>query len=172
MKCYIALFICFATKAIHLELVSDLSTPAFLAALERFICRRGLPEKIHSDDGPNFTGAVPEIRKEVKEFLSSPKFQEAIHNFCAIKQIEWSFIPPSSPSFVGLWESGIKSSKGHLLITLGNSLFNYEQLVTIITKIEACLNSRPLYAESIDPNDIEALTPGHFLLKQALTSLP
>ena len=82
-----------------------------------------------------------------------------------------SFIPPYNPTFGCLWESGVKSTKNRLWVTFGNSLFTYEELITIITKIEACLNSRPLYAESLDPNDIEALTPGHFLIGQALTIL-
>ncbi|GFW84657.1 integrase catalytic domain-containing protein [Trichonephila clavipes] len=52
-KSYICLFICTATKAVHLELVSDLSTAAFLAALRRFIARRSCPSKIISDNGSN-----------------------------------------------------------------------------------------------------------------------
>ncbi|GFW83960.1 DUF5641 domain-containing protein [Trichonephila clavipes] len=45
------------TKAVHLELVSTLSTDAMLAALRRFIARRGHPSEIHSDNGTNFIGA-------------------------------------------------------------------------------------------------------------------
>ncbi|GFY02635.1 integrase catalytic domain-containing protein [Trichonephila clavipes] len=56
-KSYICLFICLATKAVHLELVSTLSTDAMLAALRRFIARRGHPSEIHSDNGTNFIGA-------------------------------------------------------------------------------------------------------------------
>lgn len=56
-KGYICLFVCFTTKAIHLEPVSDLSTPAFMAALSRFIARRGCPLNMYSDNGKNFVGA-------------------------------------------------------------------------------------------------------------------
>uniref|UniRef100_A0A182ND73 Integrase_H2C2 domain-containing protein n=1 Tax=Anopheles dirus TaxID=7168 RepID=A0A182ND73_9DIPT len=40
-KAYIAIFVCFATRAVHIELVSDLTTTSFLAALRRFVSRRG-----------------------------------------------------------------------------------------------------------------------------------
>ncbi len=46
VKAYLALFVCLATKAVHLEIVSDLTTEAFLASLKRFISRRGLPTEI------------------------------------------------------------------------------------------------------------------------------
>ena len=48
MKVYKAIFVCFATKAVHLELVSDLTAQGCLAALKRFIARRGSPEVICS----------------------------------------------------------------------------------------------------------------------------
>lgn len=67
-KTYVALFICFSTKAIHLEAVNELSTAAFLAALRRFIGRRGRPRTIYSDNGTNFIGADRELR-EVYQFL-------------------------------------------------------------------------------------------------------
>lgn len=57
IKCYICIFVCFSTKAVHLELVSDLSTPSFLAALKRFICTRGKPKTLWSDNATNFVGA-------------------------------------------------------------------------------------------------------------------
>lgn len=53
-KSYICVFVCFATKAVHLELVCDLSTDAFLAALSRFILRRGLCKNIYSDNATFF----------------------------------------------------------------------------------------------------------------------
>ncbi|XP_070143612.1 uncharacterized protein [Drosophila kikkawai] len=56
-KGYIAVFICFATKAVHVEVVSDLSTDAFIAALKRLIARRGLPSDIFCDNATNFVGA-------------------------------------------------------------------------------------------------------------------
>lgn len=73
-KGYVAIFVCLSTKAIHLEAVTDLSTSAFLAALKRFISRRGLCAELWSDHGSNFVGADKEIRKH----LRSDEFNEAV----------------------------------------------------------------------------------------------
>lgn len=61
-KVYIAIFVCFAVKAVHLELVTDLSTEAFMAAFDRFVARRGMPSEIFSDCGTNFVGAARQLR--------------------------------------------------------------------------------------------------------------
>ncbi|GFS57833.1 integrase catalytic domain-containing protein [Trichonephila clavipes] len=81
-------------ETVHLELVSDLSTAAFLAALRRFIARRSCPSKIISDNGSNFKGASSHLRKLVDLCL-----QEEVQNFLSLKGIEWSFIPPYTPHF-------------------------------------------------------------------------
>jgi hypothetical protein len=62
-KGYIAIFVCFSTKALHIELVTSLTTDAFIAALRRFIARRGQPQTIYSDNGTNFQGAVKQLQE-------------------------------------------------------------------------------------------------------------
>ncbi|XP_039960282.1 uncharacterized protein LOC120774624 [Bactrocera tryoni] len=87
IKCYICIFICFATKAVHLELVKDLATSSFLAALKRFICKRGRPQTIWSDNATNFVGAKNEL-SELKNLFSSQGHLKMIHEQCASDQIE------------------------------------------------------------------------------------
>ncbi|XP_051864326.1 uncharacterized protein LOC127566341 [Drosophila albomicans] len=72
IKCYISVFICFASKAIHLELVKDLTTAAFLGALKRFVSLRERPNQIWSDNATNFVGAKNELHDVKKLLLSDP----------------------------------------------------------------------------------------------------
>uniref|UniRef100_UPI0014388862 uncharacterized protein LOC117165370 n=1 Tax=Bombus vancouverensis nearcticus TaxID=2705178 RepID=UPI0014388862 len=104
IKVYVAIFVCLAIKAVHIELVDDLTSEAFIAALRRFIARRGYCSTIHSDNGTNFRGASNELR-ELHDLLQSDDHKEKVTAFLADKQIEWRFIPPHSPHFGGLWEA-------------------------------------------------------------------
>lgn len=169
-KAYLCLFICFSTKAVHLELVSDLSSAAFLAALDRFVGRRGLPRRIHSDNGTNFTGSAREL-KEIYDLLQEQNTE--ITDSLALRHIKWIFNPPTASNFGGLWESGIKSAKYHLRRVIGSQLLTFEEFTTLLCKIEAILNSRPLIDLSPDPSDnIDYLSPGHFLIGTSLLSTP
>ncbi|KMQ90475.1 hypothetical protein RF55_9768 [Lasius niger] len=85
---------------------------------------------------------------------------------------EWSFIPPGAPHFGGLWKAGVKSVKYHLQRILGEHKLTYEEMATLMSQIEACLNSRPLNALSNDPSDLAALTPGHLLIGESLVNIP
>ncbi|XP_075150976.1 uncharacterized protein LOC142225089 [Haematobia irritans] len=158
-KGYVCVFICFATKAIHLEATTDLSTNTFLAAFSRFVSRRGCPLHLHSDNGTNFVGASKIL---AREFLLAS--QQAIETNYGVHNITWHFIPPGAPHMGGLWEAGVKSFKSHFRKVAGNTKHTFEEFQTLLSKIESCLNSRPLCPISQDPSDLSALTPGHFLI--------
>lgn len=164
-KGYIAVFICLATKAVHLEAVTGLSTEHFLMALHRFIGRRGLCKDMFSDNGTNFVGA--------DNILNSRQALEAdvVPNL-AEKGIQWHFTPPYSPNFGGLWEANVKSTKYHLKRIVDGTRLTYEELSTMLVRIESSLNSRPLCPLTADPDDLEVLTPGHFLIGDALLAPP
>ncbi|XP_072400933.1 uncharacterized protein [Diabrotica undecimpunctata] len=165
-KCYICLFVCFSTKAVHLELVSDLTTECFIASLRRFTAQRGICRKLFPDHGTNFMGAKNELRKFFE--INSDKIQTRLSQ----ESIDWRFIPPNSPHFGGLWEAGVKSVKHHLRRSIGENILTFEEFSTLLTQIESCLNSRPISPLSDDPNDPSPLTPAHFLIGEPLFSIP
>ncbi|CAK9800717.1 hypothetical protein ANTPLA_LOCUS7241 [Anthophora plagiata] len=171
LKSYACIFVCFATKATHIELATDLSTEAFLKCLNRFIARRGLCQSIVSDNGTNFVGAKNRL-SDLDKLIRSKEHNEQITNFLSEKQIQWHLIPPQAPHFGGLWESAVRLTKYHLNRVIGEQRLTYEELYTLLTRIESCLNSRPLSPSSSDPNDLNPLTPGHFLIGTAPCALP
>ena len=171
VKAYVCLFVSLSVKAVHIESVSDMTTDAFIAALRRFMARRGKPSLIWSDHGTNFVGATREM-KTFFDFLEQQKTQGTLSHFCSSQNISWKFIPERAPNFGGLWEAAVKSMKMHLKRVISDVKLTFEEFTTIITQVEACLNSRPLIPMSCDDDGIEALTPGHFLIGKPLEALP
>ena len=113
VKADICVFVSLSVKTVHLELVSDLTSDAFVATLRRFIAHRGKPTLIWSDYGSNFVGASRGTRAK---FLDLQKSQGDISQFCSTQNIQWKIIPEHSPHFGGgIWEVAVKSTKLHLL---------------------------------------------------------
>ncbi|XP_059048548.1 uncharacterized protein LOC131843811 [Achroia grisella] len=164
VKGYICLFVCMATRAIHLEAVTDLTSQAFIAAFRRFVARRGHCLHIWSDNGTNFVGAD----KKLKELLRGTKIKTLgeVMKLLSNEGTTWHFIPPRMPTCGGLWESGVQTVKRHLNRVNKDVKLTYEELSTLLTQIEACLNSRPLC--QIDNNTESPLIPGHFLIDEDL----
>ncbi|XP_029171730.1 uncharacterized protein LOC114941055 [Nylanderia fulva] len=167
-KAYIALFVCLSTKAIHLEVVTDYTSATFIAAYHRFVSRRGLPQGMYCDNGTTFQGADRELADAHRRALRDPNFIEAT----ACEKTSWHFLPPAAPHFGGLWEAGVRSVKTHLKRCIGAHTLTYEEMNTLLCKIEACLNSRPLSAVSENLEDYRGLTPGHFLIGAPLAAFP
>ena len=139
VKGYLAVFICFSTKAVHLEPVSDMTTEAFLAAMKRFVSRRGLPEDLHSDNGGNFIGAKKDLEK-LYSYLGTTELPEGVRSFFLKYRMIWHTIPDRAPHFGRLWEAAVKSAKYHLKRVIGDQCLTFEEMLMV---------TRP------------ALTPGH-----------
>lgn len=168
-KCYVAVFVCSATKAIHIELVTGLESQNFLAALRRFISRRGKPREMVSDNATTFHGANNELI-ELNRFLH--EHSNELTSSCSDEGILFKFLPAYTPHMGGLHEAAVKSCKFHLKRILGQALLTYEEFSTVLVQVEGILNSRPLCPISSNDSDFSALTPAHFLIGRSITSLP
>ena len=123
-KGYLDIFVCLYTKAIHIEVVGDLTTASFLAALRRFSSRQGTPAELWSDNTTTFHGADAALRSMFKEARHD---QLQIPSDLANRGIRWRFIPPAASHFGGLWEAAVKSAKRHLKKVVGQRLLTYEE---------------------------------------------
>ena len=172
IKAHVCIFICFSTRAIHLEVISDEKTEAFLAGMDRFVARRGRPHTIWSDNGPNFVGAKNRLNK-LYQFLRTKEVDSSIHQHLLRNRIEWKNSPAKSPNFGGLWEAAVRSMKYHFKRVVGSLVLSFEELTTVACQVEACLNSRPILATTSHNQDgISTLTSGHFLMMQPPTAYP
>ena len=116
LKDYICVFVCMATRAVHLELVEDYTSEAFIAAFHRFTARRGQCKFLYSDQGTTFVGADPQLKQILSE---SSLFLSKVTKELSNEGLTWSFNPPSAPHFGGLWEAAVKSMKHHMRRVIG-----------------------------------------------------
>ncbi|GFV99780.1 integrase catalytic domain-containing protein [Trichonephila clavipes] len=158
----------FNCSAIHIEIVSDLTSDAFIATLKRIFSRRGKCAKLYSDNGKTLVGANKELKRFLKLIEDS---DDNLAGFLSAEGIEWKFIPLRAPSFGGLSEASVKSIKYHLRRVVSGSNLTYEEFLTVCIQIEGILNSRPLCPLSSNSDDLNALTPSHFLIGRSMTSV-
>ena len=158
-KGYCAVFTCTVTRAVHLTCVQDLSTSAFLQALERFVSIRGAPALILSDNATCFRGADNEIRE-----LQLRLDQSQVRSKCLKFNTQWKFGPPGGPHHQGTVERMVQEVKKSMRHIVRADKLSFVEWETIFTQISALLNSRPLTALSSSPLDDPPLTPNHFLI--------
>ena len=171
-KAYVCIYVCFCTKAVHLDLVSDMTTDAFIASLRRFVALYGAPAHIYSDNGSNFIGANTEL-SALQDLFNAPDNKEVLHQFAFNKNFQWHFTPSKAPHFGGLWEAAVKSMKVLLRKVVGEHVLRTDEMVTILYEAAAILNSRPLAPlETHDTDGVTPLTPGHFIHGTGPSSLP
>ncbi|GBN52834.1 hypothetical protein AVEN_40769-1 [Araneus ventricosus] len=153
-KAWIVLFTCAVYRAVHLELVSSLSTESFMQTLRRFWARRGRGSTLYTDNGTNFVGAANALKSLDWDFIQAE---------CSLMKIKWLFSPPSAPWYGGFWERMVRSIKELLLKCLGKACVKYEEMLTLLSDCEATINGRLLTYLSDDPKELKPLTPAHFI---------
>ena len=99
-KVWICLFTCIAIRAVHLEVVEDMTAEHFLEAFWRFIARRGKPNKIISDNAVTFKAAKNAINIAWNDFTRD----RVVHSYLSKNRIEWKFIIEFSPWMGGFYK--------------------------------------------------------------------
>ncbi|XP_077867856.1 uncharacterized protein LOC144357604, partial [Saccoglossus kowalevskii] len=155
VKVYICLFTCRVSRAVHLELVRDLSTESFLQALRRFAARRSTPTLIVSDNASTFVSTANELQKISTDTM--------VLQYLSENRITWRFTPKRSPWCGGLFKRMISITKTSLKKILGRACVSYTELATIITEIECAINARPLTHVASDISDLNPLTPSQLI---------
>ena len=162
-KVWICLYTCCIIRAVHLELVPDMTTEAFIRSFKRFTARRGFPRKLVSDNGKTFKSAA----RSIEAILN----QSEVQQYFAGVGMEWIFNLEKAPWWGGVFERMIKSVKRCLRKIIGRARLCYDELLTALTEVEMIVNSRPL--SYVSTEDIEEpLTPSHLLVGQRILSLP
>ena len=164
MKRYGVLFTCMASRAIHLEIATSLTTDSFLNAYRRFVCRRGPIQQLRSDQGTNFVGAKNELQAALNEMNHEKIQRELLRDNC--DWFAWKMNVPHASHMGGVWERQIKTVRSVLtgLLQSHGSQLDDESLRTLMIEAEAIVNSRPLTTDDLaDPDSLDVLTPNHLL---------
>ena len=167
VKRYGVLFTCLAIRAVHVEVAHSLDTASFINALRRFIARRGQPKEMRSDNGGNFVGGERELREAIAGWN-----QTQVHGFLLQRGIKWTFNPPASSHFGGVWERCIRTVRKVLSALLKEQVLDDEGLATLMCEVESVINGRPITKLSDDPRDLSPLTPNHLLLLRSGPVVP
>ena len=159
---------CSVTRAVHLELMQDMSAYQFLLGFRRFKARHGKPNKVISDNASQFKLAVDTISKLWADILT----ENDVLSYVANENIQWKFIVELAPWMCEFYERLVGLVKRSLRKTIGKILLKNEQLLTLLKKAEAVINSRPLVYVGNDINSYVALTPSHLLSLNPKIGLP
>lgn len=163
-KAYICLFTCAVTRAIHLEVVTDMTTDSFIRAFRRFAGRCSLPRHMVSDNGLTFVAGANIIKKLCND--------KTVNTYLANHNVEWTFIPKRAPWFGGFYERLIGITKTTLKKMLGRYLVTLDELLTLVVEVEALVNERPVTYTFTELQEPQPLTPSMLLYGRSLTVLP
>lgn len=165
LKRYGLLFTCLCSRAVHIELLDDMTTDAFINVLCAFIALRGNVRQLQSDQGTNFVGARREFLEAIQEMDQE-----------CLKQLGCEFVmnTPSANHMGGHWERQIRTIRSVLTSILDQSSRQLgSSLRTYLYEVMAIINHRPLTAHFFnDPIGPQPLTPNHILMMKASIILP
>ncbi len=169
IKRYGLIMTCMASRAIHIELLDDMMTDAFINGLRCLISIRGPVQTIRCEQGTNFVGAINELKVALQEVK-----EPAVKKFLADNQCQFLLNTPHSSHMGGSWERHIQTIRNVLMAMLqqhGGRL-DTSTLRTFLYEAMAIVNSWPLSPENLCEPTIEPLTPNHLLTIKSRIILP
>ena len=168
-KRWAVLFTCLTTRAIHIEVIEEMSSSCFINALRRFTALRGPVTILRSDRGTNFVGCTDQLKIDAIN-VEDDKVQPHLYNSGTV----WKFNPPHSSHMGGVWERMIGVTRRILdgmLLEQNKKGLTHEVLCTLMAEVCAVVNSRPITAISTDPESPVILSP-NILLTQKQGQVP
>ena len=160
------LLTCLYSRAVHVEVLNDMTTDSLINALRCFICLRGAVKTIYCDRGINFIGASNELQKA----LQSMKPESTLTKYFADKQIEFKFNSPHASHAGGVWERQIRSIRAVLNGMMAgkyNRRLDTHSLHTAFYEAMAIVNSRPIAVNDLNDPQTPVLNPNHILTSKA-----
>jgi hypothetical protein len=175
LKRYCALFTCLSSRSVHIEVTCSMDTDSFIQALRRFVGRRGSVRIMRSDNGGNFIGAENEL-KEAWEEMDHSKISDFLSaiNCDWVDTVEWERIAPTASHMGGAWERQIGTVKRVLnsMLRAPDRLLDHESFCTLLTEVEAIVNSRPLTLEDVNDPESLPLSPSQLLTMKSKVVMP
>ncbi|XP_068671446.1 uncharacterized protein [Montipora foliosa] len=157
-KAYLVIFSCSLSRAVHLELATNLETTTFLSCLKHLIARRGRPSVIYSDNGSTFVKAA--------KWLTQARRDEELNGFLESHDIKWKFNLSRAPWWGGQFERLIGIVKTTMFKVIGRATLSWDELSEVLLDVEIQVNRRPLsYVE--DDLELPILTPASFLFQRS-----
>ncbi len=170
VKRYGLIFTCLYSRAIHIEMVEDMSADSFINGLRCLIAIRGAVQLLRSDQGSNFVEARNKLKEALKELD-----MKRVENYLLQNQCEFVMNAPGSSHAGGVWERQIRSVRNVLEVTIGlyPGRLDDSCLRTYFYEAMSIVNGRPLSVSQIgDPSSPEPLTPNHLLHMKSGVALP
>lgn len=169
-KRWAVLFTCLTSRAIHIEVIEEMSSSSFINALRRFVSLRGPVKEMRSDRGTNFLGALDAIQADAVYTEKRP-----IRDYLRNNRITWTFNPPHASHRGGSWERMIGISRKILdamLLNPNAKQLSHEVLCTFMCEVCAIVNSRPICSLSCDPDSPYVISPSMLLTQKGFTDIP
>ena len=162
-KAYICLFVCVTTRAVHLEVVENLTTSSFIMCLRRLAATKGMPTLILLDNRRTFIAG--------ETFLLDLQLDPSVREYLQSKNVRWKHQTPRSPWMGSHFERLVRTIKANLTTAISRKFVTLVEFSTVVKEAENIVNSRPLTYQSDSTRDVP-LSPSQLAWGRDLTLMP